>query len=136
MSIEHGELRAAVATCMDFRFQELIDSWIKENNLYGQHDRIAVAGAAGDLESVYPQIELSIKLHGTIEVHVINHQNCGYYGNSVDSGSTAEHKKHSEDLGILRSKIQDQFPEVKFFGYFATLDEEGKAKSIEAVEIS
>jgi len=135
VSKENHEISAAVATCMDFRFQKLIADWIEERSLYGDHDRIAVAGAAGDRDALLSQIKLSIKLHGTKGVHIINHQNCGKYGNSLVSGSRAELEKHTSDISEIKEIITHEYPEVTVLGYFATLDEDGKANSINPVEI-
>jgi len=79
----HIQAKAFVATCMDLRFQKAIDKWLKENNLYGKHDRVAFAGAGGNLELLMSQVKLSIKLHNTKEIYIFNHQNCGYYGSSL-----------------------------------------------------
>lgn len=114
---------ALVATCMDLRFQKTIHEWIASKNFYELgHDRLSFAGAGGDWETLLTQVRLSIKLHQTEEIHILNHQNCGYYGSAVESGSEEELKKHTEDLKKAKEAILKEFPNVAVFGYFVTLD--------------
>lgn len=116
--------KALVSTCMDLRFQKVIHNWLEENNLYELgHDRVAFAGAGGDLEILLSQVRLSAKLHDIDEVHILNHQNCGYYGPSLESGSTEEREKHTTDLQTAKDAITKEFPNVKVFGYFLTIDQ-------------
>lgn len=134
---EH-ELRAALGTCMDSRFQDFIDRWKEEKGLTdGNHDRISLAGAAGCGELLWEQIELSLRLHNTREVHVVEHADCGYYREvlGVAAGDPDEYSRHVENLRALKGKIAAAGYHVNFFGYYATLDENGIADEIVPVEI-
>ncbi len=92
---------------------------------------VSLAGSAKDLvkspghvpfESLLKQVELSSKLHEIKRVVLINHQNCGAYGPTLESGSPHEFETHSGDLRAARSLVQSRFPELKVALYFAKLD--------------
>lgn len=105
-----------IVTCIDFRFQEYLDNWISENFAPKTFDRVAIAGGVFDFDYVQKQVEISHKLHHIKKVVLINHENCGAYGES----GTAE--KHAEDLRNARSKIQQEFPNLTVDTYYLLLD--------------
>lgn len=118
---------ALVASCMDLRFQKTIHEWLTKNNLYDLgHDRISFAGAGGNFEYLMSQVRLSIKLHSPPKIQILNHQNCGYYGDLIVSGSPEELQKHTEDLKNAKIAINKEFPDVLVKGYFLTLDNQVK----------
>ena len=124
--------QAFALTCMDFRFHTAIRKFLSEDlRLERNYDLVSLAGSAKDLvrtpghvpfESLLVQIELSSKLHEIQRVILINHQNCGAYGPSLESGSSHEFETHAGDLRAARSLIQSRFPNLKVFLYFAKLD--------------
>ncbi len=107
---------AVIVTCIDFRFQEYINNWIKENFQPKTYDRVALAGGGFDLDYVLKQIEISHRLHLIKKVILINHEDCGAYREA----GTAE--KHSEDLKNASSRIRKQFPELEVKLYYLHLD--------------
>lgn len=106
---------AAIVTCIDFRFQKFINNWISENFAPRTFDRISIAGAVFDLDYVLKQIEISHRLHHIKKVVLINHEDCGAYGEE----GTAE--KHSEDLKNASTRIRGQFPELEVNLYYLLL---------------
>ncbi len=108
--------KAAIVTCIDFRFQEYIDNWIKENLSPEYFDRVAIAGGVFDLEYILKQIEISHRLHHIKKVVLINHEDCGAYGET----GTAE--KHAEDLKNAAAKIKNQFPVLTVNSYYLRLN--------------
>jgi len=108
--------RALVATCIDFRFQKAINRWIKEKWVEGDHDRVSLAGGVKNLEYLLKQIEISRCLHDIKEVILINHEDCGAYGD----GQTKD--THRNDLRLAEEKILRLYPELKVALYYLTLD--------------
>lgn len=77
---------------------------------------LTLAGGVKDLNFVLGQIELSVKLHHTKEVYLINHEDCGAYG------KTGNYKKHQNDLKYAKSKIAEKFPKLKIYLFYLKLD--------------
>jgi hypothetical protein len=57
------QCEAVVITCIDFRFQELFDSWLVKSLGRGNYDRIGIAGGVKDWETVFNQIKVSKDVH-------------------------------------------------------------------------
>ncbi len=112
---DHG-CEAVIVTCIDFRFQEYINSWISENFAPKSFDRVAIAGGVFDLEYILKQIEISKRLHHIKKVVLINHEDCGAYGEL----GTAE--KHSEDLKNAAAKIKEKYADLEVETYYLHLD--------------
>ena len=107
---------SAVITCIDFRLQEYINHWISQNFPPKTFDRVALAGGVKNLEAIREQIEIAHRLHHIKKVVLINHEDCGAYG---ESGTP---EKHAEDLKIAKEKIQSQFPDLSVETYYLKLD--------------
>lgn len=130
---------SCLITCMDFRFVERIHQYFQKNQrLAGLYDHVSLAGGAkslvwpdmpSDKELVLRHIELARKLHYIVEVILVNHQNCGAYG---DQDSQVQHET---DLRKARKVIQEIFPELKVRLFYATLEEKGKQRKIDFEEI-
>ncbi len=107
---------AIVVMCIDFRFQEAFDHWLQENLGYGHYDRVGFAGGVKDWDKVLPQIDISKRLHKIKKVILVNHEDCGAYG---ESGSKAQ---HVTDMKLARQRILERFPDMDVAMYYATLD--------------
>lgn len=105
-----------IVTCIDFRFQPFINKWISENFQERTFDRVSIAGGVFDLEYVLKQMEVSHRLHHIKKVVLINHEDCGAYGEM----GTAE--KHAEDLKNAAAKIKNQFPVLTVSSYYLSLN--------------
>ena len=134
--------KALVLSCMDYRFQEAIADFCRELRIAGSCDYLAVAGSAlnitrpnqeQDRAFITGQIEKSLRLHAITQVVIINHQNCGAYG-EFDLEST-EKVQHYADLKKAAKIIQDHCPELKVKLYFANLKEKGSKREIEFEEV-
>lgn len=112
---EHNA-EAVIVTCIDLRFQEAIDTWIEKHFKPGTFDRVALAGGVYDLDTILKQIGISKRLHHTKETILMNHEDCGAYGEE----GTAE--KHSHDLREASEKIKELYPEMKVTGYYLHLN--------------
>ncbi len=105
-----------IATCIDFRFQEFIENWAHENFGSKNYDRVTWAGGVQDLDGVLNQLVISDKLHHIKKAVLVNHEDCGAYGEA----GTAE--KHAEDLKNAATRVKDQFPHLEVETYFLHLD--------------
>jgi len=115
MSTQHT-CDALVATCIDFRFQGTINTWISQNLSKEDFDRVAIAGGIYDLDAVLEQIALSVKLHDIKNVVLMNHENCGAYG------PEGTDERHRTDLLAAKQAIGQQFPQVAVQLYYLRLD--------------
>lgn len=107
---------AIIVTCIDFRFQEYINRWIADKFSPKTFDRIAIAGGVLDMEYVLKQIEISHRLHHVKKVILINHEDCGAYG---EEGT---HEKHIMDLENAKKRIEESFEKLNTETYYLHLD--------------
>ena len=126
--------KAVVITCMDFRFHDKIQDFLKRKGYLGHYDEIVVAGASRDfVKPVYPedgkyvwkQLGLSLKLHDPDEIIVIDHQDCGGYAQdgTIPSGlsEAVDKNKHKDFLKLFFNKLKATFPQKKVTTYYATI---------------
>jgi len=122
---------------MDYRFITAIREHIESLDLTERYDDVAVAGSTlavsrphdapgGDF--ILEQVRISHELHGIRQVVLINHQNCGAYGEMEDA--SGERMQHETDLRKAAKVIQDRFPDLDVVCYFATLSEKGSKRTI------
>lgn len=107
---------AIVITCIDFRLQEYINKWISKKFAPKTFDRVALAGGVFDLEYVLKQIEISHSLHHIKKVILINHEDCGAYG---EAGT---HEKHIMDLEETKRQIENLYRKLVIETYYLHLD--------------
>ena len=107
---------AIIITCIDFRLQEAINNWISQNFAPKTFDRVALAGGVKNLEAIREQIEIAHRLHHIKKVVLINHEDCGAYG---EEGTV---EKHTEDLKIAKEKILSEYPNLAVDIYYLKLD--------------
>lgn len=118
--------KGLVIHCMDFRFGDSLAEFLRTEKLLGDADIVGWAGAGKaflDPESkdfALRQVELSRKLHGMEEVHVIQHVDCGAYGGSTTfEDTTTEEAFQKAQITEVRAVITEKFPDIRVFGYFA-----------------
>ncbi len=107
---------ALVVTCIDFRFQGFINSWISKNLKPQSFDRVAFAGGVKNLETILGQIEIAVRLHNIRKVVLINHEDCGAYG-EIETP-----KQHAEDLVTAKAKTNEKYPDLEVETYYLHLD--------------
>lgn len=107
---------AVVVTCIDFRFQEMISHWLAQNFKPKTFDRVAWAGGVKNLADILGQIEISLRLHHIKKVVLINHEDCGVYG---EAGTP---QKHAEDLREAKVKVRKLYPDLAVEIYYLHLD--------------
>jgi carbonic anhydrase len=109
------QCEAVVVTCIDFRFQKFFDPWLHERLRHGNYDRIGIAGGVKSWETVFSQIQISKDLHGVKKVLLVNHEDCGAYG---EAGTV---HRHEVDLREAMAKVREKFPDVDVELYYARL---------------
>jgi len=107
---------AVIVSCIDFRFQPFINQWISDNFQPRTYDRVAWAGGVKNQQEVLEQIEISHRLHHIQKVFLINHEDCGAYG---EEGT---YQKHTEDLTKITKRIKGEYPNMKVELIFLHLD--------------
>lgn len=105
-----------VVTCIDFRLQDFIDKFIKEKFGIKNHDRVALAGGVKDIDFCLNQVETSKRLHDINTVVLINHEDCGAYGQA----GTKE--RHEQDLKSAAEKVKSEIPGVNIETYYLKLN--------------
>jgi hypothetical protein len=123
---------------MDFRLNGALNAFLSEQKLDKDGaDIIRVAGAAKNLarpseprdrDFLLQQLATSAGLHGTRQFYLVNHEDCGAYGQEQAPDSDAELAMHSRDLRAGRALLQEKFPGVGVLTYFMRLD--GRAEPI------
>lgn len=108
--------KAIVITCIDFRLQDAINNWISENFPPRTFDRVAFAGGVKNLDIILGQIDIAVRLHHIWKVILINHEDCGAYG------ETGTSEKHAQDLKIAKKKIKELYPDLKIDLFYLHLD--------------
>ena len=130
--------RACIIFCMDFRLNGALTAFLSAQKLDKDGaDIIRVAGAAKSLarpndprdrDFLLEQLATSGRLHGTRQVYLVNHEDCGAYGLEQVPDSDAELALHSRDLRAGRALLQERFPTIEVLTYFMRLD--GRAEPI------
>jgi hypothetical protein len=74
--------KAAIITCIDFRFQKFMEDWARSFIGTDQYDHIAYPGGIKKIDIILNLIDVSVKLHGINEAYLINHEDCGAYSDN------------------------------------------------------
>ena len=107
---------ACIVTCIDFRLQENINNWLKENFPPKSFDRVAFGGGVKELDKILSQIDISKSLHSIKKVVLLNHEDCGAYGEGGNK------KKHAEDLSKAKEIILKKYPDLEVETFYLHLD--------------
>ena len=108
--------KSIIITCIDYRIQENINNWISKHYKAGTFDRAAFTGGVLNWEIDLKQIEIAYKLHRIEEVVLINHEDCGAYG------ELGVPKKHALDLKKTSDEIKQMFKDLNVKTYYLRLD--------------
>ena len=118
--------------------EERIKEYMEQNNLLGDCDLVAVAGAAKDIASpttaedrkfVIRQIDISKSLHHIQKVILMNHTDCGAYGGRKSFASRAEEeKKHFEDMQKAADIITSKYPDLQITKVLANIEDSGEIR--------
>lgn len=127
--------KACVISCIDFRFNEAIQNYLRDHGLLNVSDEISIAGGTRDFvkpiekadgKYIWKELELSLKLHDPNLVIFMDHQDCGGYAQdgTIPEGLTAaaDQDEHRKYFKILKEKFIKLHPDKHVRFYHATLD--------------
>ena len=114
-----------VLSCIDPRFQHLVNNHLKKKKLSGKYSAFTIAGAAVGVthnkfkqwhKTFYDNLETSIQLHKIEKLIVINHNDCGaakIANGKKEFSSLNEKKIHKESFSKIKKQIKKRFPKLK-----------------------
>jgi carbonic anhydrase len=91
---------AVVVHCMDFRLQHFLNEWLVRRFGARNYDRVSWAGGVREFAIVQTQIQMSARLHNVRKVVLINHEDCGAYG------ELGTKERHLSDLAYAEHAVQ------------------------------
>lgn len=107
--------------------------WLKQNGYFGDCDVISIAGSsksiADDNEEVRnfltEQIRISHELHGSENVILVHHSDCGAYKGSYQFKSLEEERNQQEqDMNKVEILINQLFPDMNVIKVWAEMQDE------------
>ena len=118
--MDHFQKLSIVISCIDYRFwPQSLPLLMKK---YGNFDLIQIAGSGKNLISpsekedkitLLNNIEISIQLHNSQKLILVNHIDCGAYGGSRNFKSQKEEVKfHKEEYKKAKKIIHGKFPQL------------------------
>lgn len=129
--------KACVVECIDFRFRNYVDNFMKLQNWGDSYDLISVAGGSRDFvnpmnihdgEYVWKELDLSIQLHEPDFIVFIDHQDCGGYAQDGCIPANLDYvddcKAHCEKLKEVKKNILQKYPDKTFLAYHIGLNRE------------
>ncbi len=113
---EHYHADACIVWCFDDRFTPVLNAFATAKN-YQHYDLVRIAGGIkalaspdkeSDREYVLKQIEISLKLHHTPRVVLMNHTDCGGYGGlkTFNNNEIIEKEEHTKELSKAKEFLQ------------------------------
>jgi len=124
--------RSILLTCMDFRFQDDINEFMKEKGYDVNYDHFVLAGASlGVNQKKYASwhelwnqhVTLAESLHHVEEVVCIDHEKCGAYRMFYPDMKPEEEKSlHDENLAKFVKIVQEEHPNLRVKGFFMHLN--------------
>lgn len=107
-------LFATCLNCMDGRVQEPVIQWIKAHTGVTYVDMITEAGMDGLIaksglsESLKKKIQISTGLHGSAQIFIAGHDDCG--------GHPVTETQHRKDISTAISKLKQTYPDIQVRG--------------------
>jgi hypothetical protein len=131
--------KALVLSCIDYRILEAERYFLSLQNLSGQYDFTALAGASlalsgmphqYDADAFWDQLDISYRLHQIKKVLILDHQDCAVYKYKIDpslaDNPTLELTTHTEYLSRAYWAIRDRYPDLNIELYFVNLNTDVK----------
>ena len=110
-----------VLSCMDPRFQPIVNDYLKKRKLSGKYSAFTIAGSAIGVTATkfkkwhkpfWDNIHISIKLHKIKKLIVINHQDCGaakmmnskkFFNNIIET------EIHKKSFMLIKNKFKKKY---------------------------
>jgi carbonic anhydrase len=125
-----------VVSCIDYRFWPQALPLLRKK--YGEFDLIQLAGASKNLASplvkenkttLLENIKISIQLHSSERIILVNHIDCGAYGGSKNfTSEKAEIGFHKKEMEKAKKIILMKFPRISINTELLILDADRKIK--------
>lgn len=111
---ETHSIDALVVTCIDHRFVGITSEYLAKNNL--DYDLIAYPGASKSIYLLFDAIAVSIRLHTPKKIMIIDHEDCGAFGddNSIET--------HQKSLSTASKLLNVKFPLIPVEALIAKFD--------------
>jgi len=120
-----SNFRAMVLSCIDPRFQPIINNYLKKKKLNGKYSSFTIAGSAIGVtankfkrwhKTFWDNFDTSVKLHNIRKLIVINHRDCG--AAKVINGKKIfnklnETKIHQNSFIKIKKKFKKKYPKFK-----------------------
>ena len=120
-----GHYEAMVLSCIDPRFQDLVDKQQAKDGLLGKYSAFTIAGASIAVvapafkewhKTFWDNLGASIQLHNIKKVIVVNHRDCGAakiaYGEKKVSTPEAETATHQAALLEFKKQMHAKHPQL------------------------
>ena len=129
---------AMVLSCMDPRFQPIVNNYLKKRKLNGKYSAFTIAGSAIGVtaskfkkwhKSFWDNIEISVKLHKIKKLIVINHQDCGaakisnkkkFFNNIIET------EIHKKSFKLIKNKFKKKYPSLVIETILISLNKKAK----------
>lgn len=105
MSVHTCEV--VVVHCIDFRLQQFLNDWLTKRFGPRNYDRVSWAGGVREFAIVQTQIQTSSRLHQVKKAILINHEDCGAYG------ELGTKERHMSDLAYAEHAIKSMQLDVE-----------------------
>ena len=127
-----------VLSCMDPRFQPIVNNYLKKRKLNGKYSAFTIAGSAIGVtaskfkkwhKSFWDNIHISIKLHKIKKLIVINHQDCGaakmmnsknFFNNVIET------EIHRKSFMLIKNKFKKKYPSLSIETILISLNKKVK----------
>ena len=107
---------ALVVRCIDFRFIHFIRDFTDKNLAGKTYDIVGYAGATKEWDQVMKEVDISERLHSFKQLILINHEDCGAYGEQ-DSP-----ERQAADLQKAKQVVLAKYPQLQVDLYYLHLD--------------
>ena len=123
-----------VLSCMDPRFQPIVNNYLKKRKLNGKYSAFTIAGSAIGVtaskfkkwhRTFWDNIDISIKLHKIQKLIVINHRDCGaakILNGKKDFNSLNEIKIHKSSFKKIKKIFKKKYRKLKIETYLISLN--------------
>ena len=129
---------AMVLSCMDPRFQPIVNNYLKKRKLNGKYSAFTIAGSAIGVtaskfkkwhKSFWDNIHISIKLHKIKKLIVINHQDCGaakMMNSKKLFNNIIETEIHKKSFMQIKNKFKKKYPSLVIETILISLNKKAK----------
>lgn len=126
--------QAVALFCIDFRFKDAVLNFLKRELNLTDLDIVALAGAtksilaspdSPEFKTVIKQFEISLSLHKTEKIVIVDHADCGAYGGKkVFKNVKEERDFHIKNLKKAKAILVKHFPKKEIVLVYADLKDE------------